>query len=307
MKEQYSVPVVLIVFNRPGLAEKMLECLKLLKPKRLFVISDGPREKVPGEKEKVEQVRGLFKNVPWPCEVQRNYAEKNMGCDDRVPSGLNWVFSQVERAVILEDDCIPSPQFFNYAQEMLELYAEDSRVMMIAGSNHMQQYSIEKSCCFTARVYTWGWATWRRAWEHYCEDDRGWKRIQKNGTLKNVYSIRTRYYVRKEFDHYFRRGKCPWDYLWWISCMGAGGLCAVPKVNLITNEGFGEDATHTRSRGDYRGETFPMKFPLDCPGEVKRDRKIDRYDRGLNPPWKIVRAFRKLQRMFGRQAQETDR
>lgn len=298
MEYQYHVPVAIIVFNRIALAEKMLKCLEQIQPKQLFIISDGAREDRAGEEEKVEQVRDLFEQVSWSCEIHRNYAEKNMGCDYRVPSGISWVFDQVDRAVILEDDCIPSIQFFRYAENMLARYADDPRVMMISGSNHMKQYEIPSCCCFSARVYTWGWATWRRAWEHYCDNESEWRRIQKDGTLAKVYPLRTRYYVKKELNYYFQRGKCPWDYLWWISCMGVGGLCAVPKVNLITNEGFGEDATHTQNQGDYKGETFPMEFPLVYPERVERDRNFDKYDRGLNPPYKIVRAYRKLKRIL---------
>ena len=80
--------------------------------------------------------------------------------------------------------------------------------------------------------------------------------------------------------------------------MGADGLCAVPKVNLITNEGFGEDATHTQNKGDYKGDVFEIEFPLKFPERAERDRNFDKYDRGLNPPWLIVRAFRKLKRIW---------
>lgn len=300
MEMQYHVPVAVIVFNRIALAEKMLKCLERIRPEKLFVISDGARPGVPGEKEKVVQVRALFQNLSWPCEIYRNYSEENMGCDCRVPSGLDWVFEHVDQAVILEDDCIPSLPFFRYAEEMLERYREDQRVMMISGSNHAAGYRMKYSCCFTARVYTWGWATWRRAWSHYCDGEAEWKRVQKDGTLAGVYPLRTRYYVKRELNYYFNRGKCPWDYLWWVSCMGAGGLCAVPRVNLITNEGFGEDATHTQNKGNYTGKTYPMDFPLTFPEEVERDKEFDRYDSGLNPPWKIVRAYRKLVRHMRR-------
>ncbi len=298
MDEQYQIPVAVIVFNRIELAKKLLHCLEKVKPRKLFVISDGARAGRLEEAEKTAAVRYLFEKVSWPCEVQRNYAEKNMGCDVRIPTGLNWVFEQVEEAVILEDDCIPSMQFFAYAEQMLARYREDSKVMMIAGSNHVQRYKVPASCFFTARVYTWGWATWRRAWERYCDDRTVWDQIQRDGTFAKVYPLRTRYYVKKELNYYFARGKCPWDYLWWISCMGVGGLCAVPKVNLITNEGFGEDATHTQNRGDYQGDVFPLEFPLTYPDTVERDFKYDRYDRGLNPLPKFIRAYRKLKRMF---------
>lgn len=299
MGKPYSVPVAVIVFNRTALAEKMLKILEKLRPEKLFVISDGAREHVPGEEKKVAAVRELFAHLSWDCEVYRNYAEKNMGCDCRVPSGLDWVFGHVDRAVILEDDCIPDSRFFRYAEDMLERYRDDPRVMMVAGSNPLGRYPIGESVCFTARVYCWGWATWKRAWEHYCDDGSEWERIQKDGTLAGIYPRRTRYYLKKELNYYFERGKCPWDYLWWISCMGAGGLCAVPKVNLITNEGFGEDATHTQDKGSYSGETFRMDFPLRFPREVERDRNFDRYDTGLNPPWKLVRGVRKLKRLIG--------
>lgn len=298
MESLYIVPVAIIVFNRIGLAEKMLRCLEQIRPEKLFVISDGARVDRPGEKEKVEAVRALFEQVSWPCEIYRNYAGQNMGCDYRVPSGIDWVFEQVDRAVILEDDCIPSLQFFEYAEQMLDRYETDERVMMVSGCNHLQRYETDSSCCFTARVYTWGWATWRRAWKRYCDDGSEWERIQRDGTLAKVYPARTRYYVKKELNYYFRRGKCPWDYLWWISCMGVGGLCAVPRVNLITNEGFGEDATHTQDQGDYKGDVFEIEFPLRFPDKVERDQNFDRFDQGLNPPWLIVRAFRKLKRIL---------
>lgn len=298
MQEQYAVPVVVVVFNRVSMAEKMMVELKKIQPSKLFVISDGARKNVPGESERVEQVRSIFKKLSWPCEVFRNYADENMGCDLRVPSGLDWVFQYVDRAVILEDDCIPAEQFFIFAENMLEKYQNDLRVMMIAGSNMAPAYPIVDCCSFTARTYTWGWATWKRAWDHYCPDDSEWKRIIQQGIFRETYGVRTRYYVRKELEYYLKRGQCPWDYLWWISCMGARGLCAVPKVNLIKNEGFGEEATHTREKGSYSGEVGVMEFPLQYPEYVKRDYGFDRYDSGLNPPWKVTRLCHKIKKML---------
>lgn len=294
MEVQYTIPVALVIFKRVSLAEKMLKCLEEIRPEKLFVISDGARENVPGEKELVEHVRALFEEVSWPCEIYRNYAEKNMGCDLRVPTGINWVFEQVDEAVILEDDCIPTNDFFVFAEKMLERYKYDSRVMMVAGSNCMQGYSIKDCCCFSARVYTWGWATWKRAWEYYCSDGSIWKEIQRNGIFRKTYPIRIRHFIKKELDYYYRQRKMPWDYMWWLSCMKYQGLCAVPKVNLITNEGFGEDATHTQSSGSYDGRTQSLDFPLQFPKTVKRNWKIDMYDKGLNRPWLPVRLLRKI-------------
>lgn len=296
MEKQYEVPVALIVFKRVELAKKMLACLETIRPRQLFVISDGAREEVPGEREQVEAVRALFENVSWPCEIYRNFAGENMGCDARVPSGIDWVFEQVDRAVILEDDCIPTEDFFRFARETLDRYADHPEVMMVAGSNYMQGYEMENCCCFSARVYTWGWATWRRAWKYYSEDTSLWEEIKRDGTLARIYPYRIRHFVTRELDHYYAKGKCPWDYLWWVSCMRRQGLCAVPKVNLISNEGFGEGATHTQDPGAYDNRTYALSYPLKYPEKVERDRKIDKYDWEINRPWLITRLYRKLMR-----------
>jgi hypothetical protein len=298
MEKQYTVPVAIFVFKRAALAEKMLQRLEQIRPEKLFVISDGAREDVEGEQELVEKVRALFDKVSWTCEIYRNYAEENMGCDVRVPSGISWVFEHVEQAIILEDDCIPTGDFFSYAEAMLQKYKDNPSVMMIAGSNYMQGYKIPDCCCFSARVYTWGWATWKRAWNYYNENKELWKEIKEDGTLARTYPPRIRHFVKKELDHYYEKGQCPWDYLWWVSCMKAEGLCAVPNVNLISNEGFGEGATHTQDPGAYDGRTYQMQFPLQFPETVKRDRKIDHYDWEINRPLLITRIIRRIRRMI---------
>ena len=104
MQEQYSIPVAIVVFNRISMAEKLFRVLEKVRPSKLFVISDGARKYVSGEEERVKKVRSLFEHVSWPCEVFKDYADENMGCDLRVPRGLDWVFRYVDYAVILKSD-----------------------------------------------------------------------------------------------------------------------------------------------------------------------------------------------------------
>jgi hypothetical protein len=128
-----DVPVVLIAFNRPRVTARVLDALREVKPSRLFVIADGPR---PGNREDVERcarVRTLIEGIDWDCRVEKRYAESNLGLEANVELGLDWVFSQVDRAIVFEDDCIPDPSFFDYCEELLERYADDERVWLIAG------------------------------------------------------------------------------------------------------------------------------------------------------------------------------
>ena len=130
-----DLAIALIVFNRPRHTRESFASVRAQQPKKLFLIADGPRADRPDEAQKCQEVRDIVAQIDWPCEVFRNYADQNMGLKRRVSSGLNWVFDQVETAVILEDDCVPHPDFFTYCEDLLERYRDDERIWVITGNN----------------------------------------------------------------------------------------------------------------------------------------------------------------------------
>src|ERR1039458_3906226 len=132
---QYTTPIIFMVFNRPDHTSQVFELIEAMRPQKLLVIADGPRQGRPQEAQACAKVRSIATNVSWPCEVITNFADENMGCGRRIASGLNWAFDLVEEAVILEDDCLPDPTFFQFAAEMLEMYRNDERVAAITGTN----------------------------------------------------------------------------------------------------------------------------------------------------------------------------
>ena len=138
---QLQTPVVFIVFNRPHTAEKVFQAIARAQPSQLFVIGDGPRSDRPGDVEKCLATRAIIDRIVWECQVQTNYAEANLSCQDRISSGLDWVFDHVDRAIILEDDCVPHPTFFRFCQELLEEYQDNHRVMVVAGTNYAEPCS----------------------------------------------------------------------------------------------------------------------------------------------------------------------
>ena len=130
-----KTPVVMIIFNRPDTVNEVFQIVKKAKPPKLLLIGDGARENKIGEKEKVEECRKIIQKVDWDCEVLTNFSPTNMGCKKRISSGLDWVFSHIERAIILEDDCKPADCFFRFCDEMLEYYKDDERIMLVSGDN----------------------------------------------------------------------------------------------------------------------------------------------------------------------------
>ena len=114
-----ETPVALIVFNRPEPTRRVFAAIAKARPSRLLLIADGPRPDRQRESNQCAEVRNIVSAVDWPCQVQADFADENMGCRRRVISGLDWVFSQVEEAIILEDDCVPDPSFFPFCSELL--------------------------------------------------------------------------------------------------------------------------------------------------------------------------------------------
>ena len=215
-----TTPVAFIIFNRVDTAIQVFERIREAKPSKLLVIADGPRENKVNEAEKCQQCRDIIKKVDWECEVLTNYSDVNLGCKTRVSSGLDWVFENVEEAIILEDDCLPDVGFFRFCQEMLLRYRGQDRVMAISGTNIL--YGTEKisdsvedeSYYFSNVTGIWGWATWKRAWEKYDINMKSWPKIKESKILYNVFNDRTAEFWTKVFQDTYDGKISTWDYQW---------------------------------------------------------------------------------------------
>jgi hypothetical protein len=269
-------PVAIILFNRPELTRMVFRSVAEAKPSTLLLVADGPRSSRPGEAELCSRARCIASHVDWRCEVLTNFSEINLGCQERVISGLNWVFSQVESAIILEDDCLPQQCFFWFCQEMLARYRGDARMGMISGNNFIApRLTTEYSYYFSRMFHTWGWATWRSVWQGYDRYLREWPMIRRNGLLREIYPRRReREYWTRIFDRMHGGvhdlAKSAWDYQWFYTNLINNRLSVVPRVNMVTNIGFGKDATHTEdpARDDANLPSYPLEFPLKHPPHV---------------------------------------
>ena len=163
---QFNTPILLLMFNRPNSTERVFTTIRQIQPKQLFISSDGPRNSKAGEKEIVENLqKKILDSIDWPCEVKTLFRKTNLGCKYAVSEAISWFFQQVEQGIILEDDCIPHISFFHYCQELLEIYKENEQIFSISGYNRQRQSKIQEDYFFSKYFSSWGWATWKRAWE----------------------------------------------------------------------------------------------------------------------------------------------
>ena len=295
--------VALIIFNRPRVTERVFEQIALARPRKLFVIADGPRSGRPGEVDNCAETRAIIDRVDWDCEVLKNYSDINLGVGTRPATGLRWVFEHVEQAIILEDDCVPHPTFFRYCEELLEKYRDDERVMHISGDNwNFCPNPPFFSYVFSCYCYSCGWATWRRAFQHYDPEIKLWGELRNTPWLLDILGDPD---AAEFWSHYFDKTYTTgieangWDWPWLFACWAHRGLSILPGTNLITNIGFGEDATHTRRIDDERAfvPAVAMPFPLRHPPHMARDVDVDKRiveQVGLRRP--RYAAYRKLRR-----------
>ncbi len=289
-----SSPVALIIFNRPHVTERVFAEIARARPSQLLVVADGPRPDKRGEDRKCAATREIIERVDWDCIVLKNYSEINLGCKMRVSSGIDWVFEQVPEAIILEDDCVPHPTFFRFCDTLLDYYRESDRVGMISGNNFLApQSGCQDSYYFSRYNHIWGWASWRRAWQLYDRNMADWPDYKHSGQIRKIFpSLHERLFWTGKFDKTWRGQIDTWDYQWSFALWKAGLLTALPCFNLVSNIGFGEDATHTIRRSTLENlKTHAMEFPLVHPEKIMTDDGADRitYRRALNQPF-----YRKL-------------
>lgn len=268
---QLNTPIAFFIFNRPDMTQRVFEAIAAAKPPQLLVVADGPRSNRPGEAERCRETRAIIDKADWPCEVLTNYSDTNLGCKHRVASGIDWIFEQVPEAIFLEDDCLPDPSFFRFCEELLTHYRDDERIGMIGGTNfQFGQRRTGASYYFSRYTHLWGWATWRRAWQHYDRDIALWPEVRDGKLLNAIFpTAAERRYWNKAIQAAYDKQIDTWDYQWSLALHLAGMVSIIPEVNLVTNLGFGPDATHTTTRNRYSEmPAESLRFPLVHPNII---------------------------------------
>lgn len=280
MPTSFHTPILFLIFNRPDTSEKVFEIIRKIKPQKLFVSADGPRVHKAGEKEKCEETRKIIEKVDWDCEVHSNFSDENLGCKKGVVKGINWYFENVEEGIIIEDDCMLEDSFFPFAQEMLERYKNDSRIMHIGAANFQDgRKRGDASYYFSKFCHVWGWATWRRAWQHYDVQIKSFDDFKSKNLIANILpDKKMQEHWMKLFQTVYDNKLDTWDFQWVYTVWKQKAMSIIPNVNLVSNIGFGGEATHTKDTEHVLAEIETEKLPdIIHPVNMNIDDEADKY------------------------------
>ncbi len=253
-----KLPILILAFNRPYEISILFELLSKIKPDKIYINQDGPRDNNTTDYDLCKKVKDIVLKPNWECKVYTKFNENNKGCRDSVHKGINWFFEHEEKGIILEDDCIPSISFFTFCDKMLKKYQDDSRIHIVSGSNFQKNNIVGKGdYYFSKYAHCWGWATWKRAWKKYDNNLSFWNTLEKSNNWSNLHEdkLEKKYWInilnkvkKKKIDS--------WAYVWQASIWNNNGVTITPNKNLVKNIGFNENATHTISTKEFNEFNF---------------------------------------------------
>ncbi len=239
-------PILLIIFNRPAKTRSLVDYLKTLPPREIFVAADGARHD--GERARCDEVRAIAAELAPHHSVQTRFADRNLGCGRNVSQAIQWVLESRETAIIVEDDVQITSEFLAYCDKALVTFADDKRISCVSGGP-LQNLETDHFPPLFLSSYPniWGWATWRRAMT-------GFDLAMAEHSDRDLLAL-----VRQRF------GTGPVALYWWIILMlvRSGridtwdfqfygltwlkqGYALTPRANLTQNVGFDAEGTHVK-------------------------------------------------------------
>jgi hypothetical protein len=291
-------PVLFLIFNRPEPTRQVFAEIRAYQPPRLYLAADGPRPEKPNEWSRCAEVRSIVNQIDWECKVQTLFRDENLGCGRAVSQAISWFFEAEEEGIILEDDCLPDPTFFSFCEEMLDRYRDNPEVGSISGDNFLpRSLQMSQPYGFSKYVQIWGWATWRRFWNTYDFKLIGeWAEWSEIVERVNPVQNQSRYWL--EILKALKWGLIDtWDFQVMFSSWRHGFVHIFPNVNLITNLGYGGDATHTNFQSPLanlrseRIKDYEISLPVAVDVEVDNATFYFRFLESLTSAWWLEQSM----------------
>lgn len=236
-------PVLLLCFNRPEHTRRVFESIRSVKPKKLYIAVDAPREGRKDDIEKCNQVKTIVRNVDWECEVHYLFQEKNLGCSKSGVTAWNWIFETEDRMIFIEDDGVATHSAFFFIQDMLEKYKDDKRVAYVGAVNH--KLSCGEASYFFSRYpdSTYFMGTWKRTHQLYDYDLKSYDETKNQISFKNAFwGVKERIVLNQIFKSYkasIKRGKRlnSYDIQMLYTSYRYNMYNIYPNINMVSNIG----------------------------------------------------------------------
>jgi hypothetical protein len=246
-------PVLLLGFNRPEKMSQLISALSVSKPGLILIAVDGPRMHNSTDVDLVRKTQETASLVTWPATVIPRFRNANLGLRDAVVDAVSWATSEYGRVIVIEDDCVPGPDFLTFATNMLERFKDEPRIAHVNGYNLVAPNNLQDPSSpirLTRYPESYAWATWERAWSHY-DNDLSWA---TQCPVQELHKITHSYLGALRGKINFADAKSEriqtWAYRWLASMWKNNLTIIAPNANLVHYDGH-DDGTHTRRKARW--------------------------------------------------------
>lgn len=273
-------PIALFVYNRLEHTKRTVIALQNnpeAKHSKLFIFSDGAKSEK--DIKAVEQVRQYIHQIDGFSEVSIREQKINSGLANSIIEGVTQLCEEFERVIVLEDDLLVSPAFLNFMNTSLDLYENDEKIMQVAGYMFPIDLRLDYDSLLLPYTSSWGWATWKSAWDKFDKDGVGFEKLKNSKKLRSAFDLGASYSYYKMLSDQ-QKGKVEsWAIRWYLSVFLNQGLVLYPKKTLVNNIGFdgtGENCIASRIdelkiEEGFNVESFPREIKVsDSYEEIKK-------------------------------------
>ena len=300
-----NTPVLLIAFNRPNTTQKVFDEIKKNKPSKFYFAVDAPRNGNISDEINCKLVQEIANQVDWECEFHKRFSNINQGCGPGPYNAITWAFENEDRLIILEDDCVPAQSFFNYCDELLEKYKNDTRIWLISGNQFNEEaVKTNHSYFFSKYGHTWGWATWKRCWEQMDLKMSNYPLIIEQDLFKSAFRTKkeARFFEKIYNEIYYDRTSMShiWDFQFAFYLLSNNHLSIVPSKNLVKNIGY--LGTHSEIKNKFHDRPIDGNYKISLhPDFILCD--IDYDDYHFKNHWNkkapfLLRVIAKIKKVY---------
>lgn len=247
-KKNFNVAILFLIYKNPAITQLTFNQIKKIKPNKLYISADGPVSE--NDNRECELTRMIVEEIDWPCTIEKRFLKFNLGLKNAVSSGISWFFSKEEEGIILEYDCFPNMDFFYFCEEMLNRYRNDFHIFSISGANLQGGIWRGDGDYYYSHFFgCWGWATWKRSWIHWTPSLENFEMFRLKKYIRNILLDNnvSKSYMRTLSEVYCNKNKTTWSFYFEYIQICRGLFTIVPNRNLISNIGFGANATHAKN------------------------------------------------------------
>lgn len=284
-------PIALFIFRRPVHTRRMIEHLKQcegFEDSPIYVFCEGPRSE--SEVATVKETRRVAKDLLGDHAV---YIERewNLGLAKSIEDGISRLCNEFGKVIVIEDDLLVAPGFLTFLNAALDKYGDDQRVMQIGG--HMfdvPELKEEREALFLPMTSSWGWATWKRAWDHFDMAATGWENRLQSLSDRKRFNLDGYANQKRMLEKQMRGELDTWDIQWYYAVFVRGGFGVYPPRTLVHNLGMDGSGSHGHIAESMYQAALPESLEFTLPDRVS----VSRHKRAV---YRAIWRFRFISRV----------